>query len=444
VTVLETAGAGMSDIGEGLGGAVEGAMAGRAVEPSHGEHGRQTEALPEGTCLNCGAAPAGNYCQNCGQSTNIHRSIAAIGHDLLHGVLHLDGKLWRTLPLLAFRPGKLTRRYIDGERAKFVSPMAMFLFSVFLMFALFQALGISTPTDVPGSASEQVDQLVEAESDRLDAQVLDLEAQLANDDLSQAEREAVELQLQERLSEIDLLDTRATGISEWLLASGSSGVEDIQAAAEAEIANARERLAALPAGSPEHDDLSAEISIAQRGLESLQTIDLQAGPDGVEGPKASESDVSGTDLADGKTGISMIDNIVAKWRENPSLMLYKMQNNAYKFSWLLIPLSIPFVGLMFLWKRRFRAYDHAIFVTYSLGFMSLLYIAISLLGRIGFNETLLLFGSLIIPPVHIYKQLRGTYQLGRFSALWRLIMLMFFIAIVIALFAQALLLLGGY
>ena len=59
----------------------------------------------------------------------------AFGHDLVHGVLHLDGKIWRTLPLLAWRPGELTRRYVDGERAKFVSPMAMFLFSVFLMFA---------------------------------------------------------------------------------------------------------------------------------------------------------------------------------------------------------------------------------------------------------------------------------------------------------------------
>ena len=434
----------MSDITEGLGSAVEGAMAGRAVEPGHGEKGSQTDALAEGACLNCGAAPAGNYCQNCGQSTNIHRSIAAIGHDLVHGVLHLDGKLWRTLPLLAFKPGKLTRRYIDGERAKFVSPMAMFLFSVFLMFALFQALGISTPTDVPGSASEQVDQLVAAESDRLDAQVLELDTQLANDDLTPAERESLERQMQERLSEIDLLDARATGISEWLLASGSSGVEDLQAAAEAEIADARERLAAMSAGSPEHNDLSAEIAIAQRGLDSLRAIDLQASPDAAEDPNAPDSGTSGTDLAEGKTGISMIDNIVAKWRENPSLMLYKMQNNAYKFSWLLIPLSIPFVGLMFLWKRRFRAYDHAIFVTYSLAFMSLLYIAISLLGRIGFGENLLLFGSLIIPPLHMYKQLRGTYQLGRFSALWRLIMLMFFIAIVIALFAQALLVLGGY
>ena len=51
--------------------------------------------------------------------------LTALWHDLAHGVLHLDGKIWRTLPLLAWRPGELTRRYIEGERARFVSPMAL-------------------------------------------------------------------------------------------------------------------------------------------------------------------------------------------------------------------------------------------------------------------------------------------------------------------------------
>ena len=43
------------------------------------------------------------------------------------------------------------------------------------------------------------------------------------------------------------------------------------------------------------------------------------------------------------TGIEDLDaGILKKWQENPGLMLYKLQANGYKFSWLLIPLSIPF------------------------------------------------------------------------------------------------------
>src|SRR5690606_14547757 len=51
--------------------------------------------------------------------------------------------------------------------------------------------------------------------------------------------------------------------------------------------------------------------------------------------------------------------------DNPSLLLYKLKTNGYKFSWALIPLSIPFLWLMFFWRRDIRLYDHAVFTTYS-------------------------------------------------------------------------------
>ena len=38
-------------------------------------------------------------------------------------------------------PGELTRRYVEGQRASFISPIALFLFCVFLMFAAVSMLG---------------------------------------------------------------------------------------------------------------------------------------------------------------------------------------------------------------------------------------------------------------------------------------------------------------
>ena len=61
------------------------------------------------------------------------RTLSAFWHDLLHGVFHFEGKIWRTLPMLAWRPGVLTRSYIEGKRATYVSPIALFLFSAFLL-----------------------------------------------------------------------------------------------------------------------------------------------------------------------------------------------------------------------------------------------------------------------------------------------------------------------
>ncbi|WP_443018614.1 DUF3667 domain-containing protein [Sphingomonas sp. 7/4-4] len=66
-------------------------------------------------CLNCGTALIGAHCHHCGQSGHVHRSLGAVGHEIVHGVFHFEGKFWRTLPLLAWRPGDLTRRYVAGS-----------------------------------------------------------------------------------------------------------------------------------------------------------------------------------------------------------------------------------------------------------------------------------------------------------------------------------------
>jgi hypothetical protein len=111
---------------------------------------------------------------------------------------------------------------------------------------------------------------------------------------------------------------------------------------------------------------------------------------------------------------------------------------------LLIPLSIPFLWLLFAWRRRFKAYDHAVFVTYSLSFMSLLFIVMSLLSVIpdgaGWAAMLFFIGA----PLHLYKQLRYAYGLSRFSAIWRFFVLQFCVMIVLVLFLQALLVLGAF
>ena len=129
----------MSDDIEAIGAAVEGGLVAKAVD----DEGKLVRAEGEvsGNCLNCDTPVLGKYCGNCGQPLHVHRSIGALWHDILHGVLHFEGKFWRTLPLLAWKPGDLTRRYIHGERARFISPMALFLFSIFMMFAVFSFMG---------------------------------------------------------------------------------------------------------------------------------------------------------------------------------------------------------------------------------------------------------------------------------------------------------------
>ena len=154
---------------EAAGDVLTGAIVAGAVD---GASGKQGPAAHGGTCLNCGATVDGAYCASCGQRTHLHRSLLHLGHDILHGVFHFAGRMWRTLPELFFHPGRLTRRYIDGERAKFVSPMALFLFSVFLMFAVASFSSGLSPRIDP-SAPAQLKKSIETN----DRQLADLRSQ---------------------------------------------------------------------------------------------------------------------------------------------------------------------------------------------------------------------------------------------------------------------------
>lgn len=136
--------------------------AARTVEPTAGEH-RADGHTHESACLNCATPLVGSHCHACGQAAHVHKTLGAFFHDLLHGVFHFEGKIWRTLPLLVTKPGKLTREYIDGRRASYVSPIALFLFCVFALFTTINSLG----GDIGASVNTTVEQGLKQERNDL-------------------------------------------------------------------------------------------------------------------------------------------------------------------------------------------------------------------------------------------------------------------------------------
>ena len=341
---------------EAVGDAITGGVLGRAVEPRAGEavEGHTHEAQ----CLNCGAQLSGPYCHQCGQHAHVHKTLTAFFHDLAHGVFHLEGKLWNTIPMLVWRPGELTRRYIDGQRARFVSPIALFLFCVFFMFAV---VGMTSSS---GRATER------AQADALK-------------ELSKDQQKLAVLQGQR---------------------AGMTG----------------------PAAAALDDkikDLSGEITA------------LQAVKDG----KADANIAFASDFLGG-LGEAFGDQL-NEAAKNPELLFFKLKTNAYKFSWALIPISVPFVWLLFPFSRRFKLYDHTVFVTYSLCFMMLLLAASSVVGLVSDSLAGIFF---FVPPFHMYRQLRGTYGLSKGGAIWRASLLTIFAFIAISLFVSFLVMVGAF
>ncbi|MCY7271799.1 MAG: DUF3667 domain-containing protein [Sphingomonas bacterium] len=335
---------------EGIGDIVTSGLSAGAVEPAVGSGG----ARGDGACLNCRTALTGPFCSACGQKARVHRSLGSFLHDMIQGLFNFEGKIWRTLPMLAWSPGEMTRRYVAGERARYVSPVALYLFSVFLMFAVLNFTGAM---------------------------------------------------------KVDSISTKLT----------QSSAEE-----KAELAKLETQRAATIKRGAEDMALDRRIAAKKKDVAELDRV-RNGGPIQIEGL---DDTPAGQWLGVAALGI----------QRNPQAFMIKVQDAASKFSWLLIPLSVPFLWLLFPLNRRYHLYDHTVFVTYSLSFMMMLVIAGGLLVSLGAPS----FASMLffLPPIHMYRQLKGAYQLSRISALVHTLLLVSFAFVVSILFLMMIFAIG--
>ena len=106
------------------------------------------------SCSNCSTPLQGRFCHQCGQQIvaglpSLKLLITTFWDDFIA----FDNKLWRTVQAI-FVPGKLTSEWIAGKQARYISPMRMFAFLLFL-FALNMTFFSNT------GSSETLDNFVE-------------------------------------------------------------------------------------------------------------------------------------------------------------------------------------------------------------------------------------------------------------------------------------------
>jgi hypothetical protein len=91
----------------------------------------------ETVCGNCGAELGGRFCHACGQKTaGVEVSLHQFFHDALHEFAHVDGKIVQTVRLLITKPGMLTKEFLNGRRARYISPLRVYLTCSLLFFGL--------------------------------------------------------------------------------------------------------------------------------------------------------------------------------------------------------------------------------------------------------------------------------------------------------------------
>lgn len=87
-------------------------------------------------CANCGSALNGRWCSQCGQKalSDQDRRVGQLVAQFAHELLHVDGKLVRTLRALVLQPGQPSKAYLDGQRVRYLSPIGLFLLVNLLYF----------------------------------------------------------------------------------------------------------------------------------------------------------------------------------------------------------------------------------------------------------------------------------------------------------------------
>ncbi len=434
--------------------------------------GSSPGAAGEGECLNCGASlNGGRYCAHCGQAAHANRSLWALVEELAWNVFNLDTKAWRTIPRLIGRPGTLTRSYIDGKRARYLTPLATFLLCYFSMFLIFSALpkpetlNLSDRNGAAADVSEQRENLQEAQQ-RL---------QETQQRLADARREA---------------GPNPNSVEQTVLAAAQRGVAEAQARVQRrqealERAQQREREAQhSPVNVHVNDEDAAALRQGQTATSTPPAPPEPGAPTSsprASGAPAASPPVSGApqtpgpiptttpippnppgaDLTDENGPVTLDDVLRKVARENitidgkpwlgpaaraqlanPPLFYSHLQDSASRWGFLLVPFSLPFIAFLFLFKKNLTLYDHTVFALNSLSFASLLFSLVLASTQVSWLHWVPGVAIGIALPIHTFFHVGGAYKMKWWSALWRTFFMLFFAMFVLILFFFAVLFIG--
>lgn len=90
-----------------------------------------------GACLNCGSSLTGPFCAACGQrDVPPYPSVRDLVVDAFWELSGWDGRFASTVRALVQRPGLLTREFLEGRRARYISPLRLYLMMSLVYFVL--------------------------------------------------------------------------------------------------------------------------------------------------------------------------------------------------------------------------------------------------------------------------------------------------------------------
>lgn len=140
------------------------------------------------TCHDCGAPLQGRFCHVCGQK---HQQLRQPAHQFVREaiveLLGLDGRLWTTMRLLLFQPGRLTEDYRAGIRTRYLRPLRIYISTTLAFFFLVSLI------DPAGQVEQQLGSRIQEDSTALASVRYELINQRMRDDSTRLRQRMEEL-----------------------------------------------------------------------------------------------------------------------------------------------------------------------------------------------------------------------------------------------------------
>jgi hypothetical protein len=349
-----------------------------------GKHGESRSPVGQ-PCANCDAVLQGPYCHSCGQHAHDHkRSILHLFWEALESLFHFDGRLWRTMPLLFFKPGKLADDYIHGRMARHVPPFRTFLVSLLLF--IFAAEGAIHKLRHEAELKQTVE----------NARLATVEGRLA---------EAARLRSEAIADKVkDLNEAAADHAKALKEASDDSDRREAESELKSSVRSAERS----------YDKQIARAAQIEQGKTFENGFVLGADPAKrreLAGQIRSDTELDGKTVTAGHASTKAkgwFKEGLARAVENPDYYMTVMFGWAHRLAILLLPIVGLSLAAVYFYKRKFYLYDHLLVAMNLLSFTFLTNALGLVLPMAAWPYW---FGFLTIwTPINLFQTLRGGYH----------------------------------
>lgn len=318
--------------------------------------GRTGRDAPEGACRNCGTELTGEFCHGCGQSArNLRRPFWALLKESAETLLAMDGRFMQTVPALMAYPGRVSRDYLDGRRARFIPPFRLYIFASLIFFVLLPlATGQGVGFTAAGGGVDAARQQVE---------------------LARETGEMSEEEYQEALEGLAIAEGMLRGQFPGMTPRTGDGADS---------------------AGEEADDAAARETSEPGWMDTLP-------------PEAREA-LQGA----GQPGAGDWSNFSFD-RRNMDRLGAETRRWVPRIMFVLLPVYAALLALVYLWRRRFLFFDHLVV---SLHFHAALFFAmtVTVLAAMVIGWGWAILGLLIYANAYLYRINRVVYERGRFSS----------------------------